>query len=690
MKKSPIIILFFICFTLSFAKPNKTAVDPKKEKKIFEIICLQLKNKHLIEKKIDDNFSKKVFKTYIDSIDKYKLFFLESDILEFKKFENQIDDQIKKNDLTFFYMTYDRIKLRMTEGKEIYTNLLKNKINLNEKNKVFDEKNMAFQKTKSQQIEQWKNFIKSEILSRIVGSCLEENKKNKLNKKDLDENFNEASKYFLENFAERIEITTLNIENFSRLMFFEEFMNAIIYQYDRHSKYFIPRNRDEYLIRETGKNEGIGVMTSVKDNFVQINSITNGGPAWKTKKLDAGDVILKVGQENQEPIDVVGFALYEVAKLTRGKSGTNVKLTVKKINGSIETVTVKRAVVSSNDSYIKSCLVEKNKVKYGIISFPRFYNDFDDDLVRNVVNDFEEELEILKESGAEGIVIDIRNNGGGSVEAAAKILSNFIGKNTILQVKNKENKIFKLETENETKKWDKSLVLLVNHNTASAAEIFASAFQEFNIGIILGRETFGKGTVQEMIDLNDFNSKKDANDDFGMLKISTQRFYKIDGKSVQLKGVIPNITFPKEFGENREKNIYNPLPSDVIKSDEVKLINPKDYYSKIIKNCEARISSNPYFNEVLKSKSDYYNFKFSNTNSELLKNELFKFIDKYNSNNIPVIVSNLEFKSTPADVKLFKRSSFLINKRKDWYNSLKTDNQIDECLNVLEDIYLKK
>ncbi len=682
--------MFFVGLSFSYSNSNNKPIDPKKEKKILEIIYNQLKTKHLVDKKIDDNFSKKVFKSYLDSIDKYKIFFLESDIKEFKQFETKLDDQLKNNDLTFFYLTYDRIKIRMTEGKEIYTNIIKNKINLFESGYVLNEKKISFQKNKFDLIKQWKLFIKAEIATKIAKTFIDENEKKQINQNEFNDSFLETANFYKDNFLQRIEITTLNIDNFSRMMFFEEFINAIVIQFDVHSKYLIPRNRDEYLIRESGKIEGIGILTQIKDNFVQIRSVTLGGPAWKTKKIEIEDIILKIAQENEPPVDVVGFTLYDVAKLTRGKSGTTIKLTLKKPNGNIEVVSLKRAIVSSNDSYIKSCLVEKNKVKYAIVSFPRFYNDFDDDLVRNAANDFEEELQILKESDVQGIIIDIRNNGGGSVEAATKIISNFIDKNPILQVKNKYNKIYKFDSENENKKWDKSTVLLVNSETASAAEIFATAFKEFNIGIIIGRETFGKGTIQEFIDLNTFNSKKEVDDDFGSLKICTQRFFKLNGQSVQKNGIIPDVIFPVDELENREKNYINSLIAEQVIGVGFKKINNDDYFSKIIKNSQSRIDNNEYFNSLKKLKENEIIYNTENYEFDKFQNELFKFIDKRNTTIKPKTSNQYEFKSTPADIKLFKRNEYLVSKRKDWYNQLKTDLQIDEAINVLEDMYLKK
>ena len=690
MKKSLLFLIFFIGLATANANSNVKPIDPKKEKKILEIILNQLKARHIIDKKLDDNFSKKVFKTYLDSIDKFKIFFLQSDIAEFKKYETQLDDQLKASDLSFFYLTYDRIKIRMTEGKELCSNASKNGINILEPGVKFDQKMLSYKKNKYELINIWKLFAKGEIANRIAETCIQENDKNKLNRKDFDEAFNDATKYYSDNFLKRIEVSTLNIDSFSRLMFFEEYMNAIINQFDTHSKYYIPRSRDEYLIKETGKIEGIGVLTAASNNFTIINSMVVGGPAWKTKKLDDGDVILKIAQENEPAVDVVGFALYDVAKLTRGKSGTSIKMTVKKANGSIETVSIKRGLVSSNDSYIKSCLVERNSVKYAILSFPRFYTDYDDDQVRNVVDDFADELQILKECGVQGLVIDIRNNGGGSVEAATKIISNFIDKSAVLQYKNKDNKTFKFESETSLEKWNKSVVLLVNNETASAAEIFASAFQEFNIGVILGRQTFGKGTIQEILDLNMFNAKKDEGEDFGSLKICTQRFYKLNGKSVQNNGIIPDVDFPLENEEDRENLRPNSLVADKVGAVELKKINNDEYFKKIIKNSQERILSKDYFGALRKAKKEELVFKLETFNFDKFQNDLFKFIDNKNKIIPAIPINPLEFKSTPADVKLFKRREYLISKRKEWYAQLKTDVQIAECLNVLQDIYTKE
>lgn len=681
-----LLLFILLSFTVSInARPKYSKPDPKKENKILEIVYSVLKNKHFVSKNIDDNFSKKMFKMYLDSLDRYKMFLLESDVNEFKKYETKLDDELKKNDLTFFFMTYDRLMMRMREGKDMYTSLLKGDVDFtNDENTNFTDnyisKNKAtfkFKKNKSEQLKQWNNLLKTYFLLKYTNDFIDNGNTNI----DEFESFLNAKK---PNLSSIFESTSYNFENVTRDQIFEYYINSIVFQFDPHSKYYIPANRDRYVNNQTGKIEGAGITVRLVNNFIQIKKMSVGGPAWKSKKLELEDVILKIAQENQEPISVVGYNVFDVAKLLKGKSGSIVKLTIKKPDGKIVEVSLKRAVISSNDSHIKSSLVTKNNVKYGLISFPRFYADFDDDLVRNVADDFEEELEVLKKSDVEGIVIDIRNNGGGSVEAAIKILGNFIGKTPIVQVKNKEQLTSTFESETLHKVWDKSVVLLINGSTASSAEILASGFQEYNLGIIVGETSFGKGTIQEFLDLNSFNNKKYENVDFGALKITTQKFYKLNGKSVQKNGVIPNIKIASNQIVERETDILNVLNNDEVNPINFKPINNPDFFTKIVNNNQIRI--NQYFNVGKMNGYKNADFPFQTLNIKKITIELKSFLLKRSDLIKQKYQNNLEFTSTAADVKLFKKKEYLLQKRKDWLEDLPTDYQIEEGINILEDM----
>ena len=689
MRKLLLLVLTLFLVTAAIAKPRNPKPDPKKENKILEIVMAVLKNKHFVSKKMDDNFSRKMFASYIDSLDRYKMFLLESDIAEFKKYETKLDDQLKSNDLTFFFISYDRIMLRMREGKELYTSILNGEIDYttDQKNNFINalntdsSKDLKFKKNKSELLKEWKNLIKTFFILRITSEFITSGK---TNSKDFEDYFN-AKKTNLGNL---LESTAYNFENVPREKIFEFYVNSIVVQFDPHSRYFNPSTRDQYLNRQSGKVEGAGITIRLADNFIQIKKMIINGPAFKSKKLEIDDVILKIGQENEEPISVIGNTIFDAVKLLKGKSGTILKLTVKKPDGKIVDVTLKRAVISTNDSYLKSSLVVKNNVKYAVVSFPRFYSDFDDDMIRNVADDFEDELEILKKSDVQGIVLDLRDNGGGSVEAAIKILGNFTGKSPIVQVKNKDQLITTFESEKTAKTWDKSIVLLVNSATASAAEIIAASFQEYNLGITIGEPTFGKGTIQEFLDLNSFNSKKNEIVDFGALKITTQKFYKLNGKSVQKNGIKPNIIIASNDIKIREAQIPNILITDEVKPLVILPIHDYNFYTETINSNQTRI--NKYFNSGKLNEFKDSKFSFQTLNLKKIIPELDNFLLKINDLIKQKYQNNLEFTSTAADVKLFKKKEYLLQKRKDWLESLPTDYILEEGINVLEGMNMLK
>lgn len=685
MTKKIFLLYIVLCFLSIDAYSSKITVDPRRENKILDIVYNVLKKKHFISKKIDDNFSKKIFKIYIDSLDQYKMFFLESDIAEFKKYESKLDDELKNNDLTFFFMTHDRLMKRMREGKDMYTSLLKGNIDFSQDdNSNFidiygsnGQSTQGYKKNKAAQLKQWVNLIKTFFVLRYTNEFID------AGNADCSEfeTFFEAKKTNLNSI---FESTFYNFENITRDRIFEFYVNSIVVQFDPHSKYYCPTSRDLYLKNQTGKIEGAGITVKLANSFIEIKKLAQGGPAWRSKKIEIGDVILKIAQENEEPISVVGYNIFDVSKLLKGKSGSIVRVVIKKPDGKIVEVSLKRAVISSNDTYIKSSIVLKNNVKYGLICFPRFYTDFDDDMVRNVTDDFEEELEVLKKSDVQGVVIDIRDNGGGSVEAAIKILSNFVGKNPIVQVKNKEQLITTFESEQLDKIWDKSAVLLINSETASAAEILASSFQEYNLGVVIGEASFGKGTIQEFLDLNGYNSRKQDNVDFGALKITTQKFYKLNGKSIQKNGIIPDIKIANIRENVREKDIENVLNDDQVKALNYKLINDLNIYQKIISSNQNRI--NQYFNTGKLNGYKYANFPLQSLNVKKIKVELESFLLKKSDLMKQKYRNNLEFTLTVADVKLLKKKEYLLQKRKDWLEEIPNDYQIEECINVLESI----
>ena len=696
MKINFLLILLLI-FQSTFA--NTKVIDPRKEKKILEIVRNILNKNHLVTKKIDNNFSKAVFKDYINSLDKYKLFFLESDIKEFKQYETKIDDQILKNDLTFFYLTYDRIMMRMREGKVMCDNAIKGQISFDNDEFYNGDKyeNLDFiklQKTTLQLNSQWRQLIK-DLVFIDINNFFKKQTLEKGTKYNMQSN-EDLIEYGRQNVEKKLKFSVvLNIDNVDRLSIFEKYLNAIVTQYDFHSKYYSARSRDEYNKLTTGKIVGVGITLGSKDKFMQILGTTPGGPAWKSKKIEIGDVVLKVAQGNDDPIDIVGLSLYDGSKLIRGVKGTIVKLTIKKDDGKIVVIPIKRDVVESDDVYIKSCILEKNNLKYGLISFPSFYADFDDDKERNSFNDFETELEVFKKSDVNGVVIDMRNNSGGAVEEATKIMGLFIKKGVVVQVKSKNEKLDVFEDTDNQISWEKGVVLLVNSETASSAEFFAAAMQDYRRGIIIGdSKTFGKGTMQETLDLNTYNQNKDDNDDFGSLKTTIKQIYRPNGISTQILGVVPDvilndvINIRKRILERELQKVqFEDKNPHIIASDQIKKIDNKPFYEElsitnIVKNSKQRVLENPIFKFVKEEKQD--NNNFINTNLNKLKARIIEKQNNINKENLELPQkTNFSVSSDIADFKNLRKNEYLQTKRKQWQESLLTDFLIEESVNIL-------
>lgn len=648
-----------------------------KESQILALVLKTLNDKHINPVKIDDAFSRKMLISYINELDDNRIFFLDSDIKEFKQYETKLDEQIKNNDLNFFYLTKERYLLRMAQSKEIYLNILKNKIDFTKKEFYKPELIIEYPKNTAELSENWNRYIKSEILYN-----LKQNYNPNLSRKQFDEILLSFEKNNLPIIFER---SYYNVDNMNKDIVFEFFINSIISVFDEHSKYFLPTSLVEYKIKQTGKVIGPGIKIAMKNGYVEVNSLIKGGPAEKTKKIDAGDAILKVGEKDQEPVNIAGKSIFDVAKLTRGIYGSTLVLTIKKINGSIETVPINREITSTNDSYVKSSIVNKNKVNYAVISIPRFYNESDESEIRNTPDDFEKELLILKQYNVQGLIIDIRDNIGGSLESALKILSNFLTKENVVQFKNQDGKTTILKSENDKKKWDKKVVILVNSNTASSAEMIAAAFQEQKIGIVLGEQTSGNVTIQNMLNLNELKENKLESDDFGALQVASKKFYKLNGSSIQNEGVIPDVCFCKIDNIKKKKIINSNIVKDQVMGIKIEPIILNNF-SEILKTSNLRLKNNNIFKYLINNHIDEDLEKINSLNSIKFKIDVDNLLKKQGSSPLDNYSNNLEFLNTSNDEKIFKKREYLIQKRKDWYKSLSQDFEIDEGINILEDM----
>ena len=444
----------------------------------------------------------------------------------------------------------------------------------------------------------------------------------------------------------------------------------------------------------SGKLEGIGARLQKKGIYTQIFELVSGGPAWKQGDLEEGDIILKVAQKGKEPLDIVGMRLDDAIKFIKGPKGTEVRLTVKKkIDGTTKEIAIIRDVVELGETFVKSSIVMKNNKKYAIIDLPSFYIDFSDENYRDSAKDMEKEIERLRSEGVEGLIIDLRNNGGGSLKTAIEISGLFIDQGPIVQVKYRgENPVIKKDTDPKMQ-WDRALVVLVNEFSASASEIFAAAMQDYKRAIILGgNQTYGKGTVQNILPINQFYPKYDK--DLGFLKMTIQKFYRINGGSTQKEGVYSDIAMPTRLSylKNGERDLDGALGWDKVAQADYKQTNSYANFGDVVYNSKQRIASDEKFKKI----NDYAKWLKENQENATYSLNYEKFI-KDNENkekeakqfsSVFEYKSDITFLSPKYEMSLIKENKDLASKRAAWHKNLTKDMYVSEALNVLSELKL--
>jgi len=688
-----VLVLLMAAASCSFT--TKTFNDPNKDKLLIDLITYVLERGHYDAKTIDDGFSKEVYKDYLSAVDPLKRFFYKEDVETFAVYEDKIDDQIKGKDLTFFNLTHDKLLERMKEVRGIYKEILAEPFDFSEDEDInTNYEDIDYVNSRGELKERWRKQLKFSTLGNYYDS--KEDQEKQLEK---DPNFKIKSDVELEKEAREATLTSMEeyfdfSEELERKDYFAVYINAIVEEFDPHTFYFAPQDKDRFDIAMSGKLEGIGARLQKKSDNITIMEVISGGPAWLSDKLSEGDIILKVKQEDEAAaVSIVGMRLDDAVKLIKGPKDSKVTLTVKKkVMGNIEDITITRDVVELEETYAKSALVKKNGREFGLINLPKFYFDMENYADRNAASDVKKEIIRLKKEGMEGLVLDLRNNGGGSLKTVVDIAGLFIEKGPIVQVKSKEAGQEILEDQDPSILWDGPLVILVNELSASASEILAAAMQDYKRAIIIGsKQTYGKGTVQNVIDLNQ-TVRSNEYGDLGALKLTTQKFYRVNGGSTQLEGVKSDVVVPNRYSfiDIGEKDYENPLPWDQIKAAKYKIWDGYIDFAEAIKNSNQRMSNNSQLNLIAENAKwvkeqrdeEIYPLNYeAYENQRLLSQEdakRFDAIDKY--------TSNLTYKSLPYEIELSATDTTLREKRDRWHESLTGDVYVEEAINVLEDI----
>jgi carboxyl-terminal processing protease len=680
------------------ASDKSTNIDPDPEKD--KVLILVLKNiltrGHFVVKNMNDDFSEQVFTSFLDGLDPSKRYFTQEDLKEFSKYKYEIDNQLLQDDLTFYNLVYSRFLAKIKNAKSYYGALLEQPFNFKKNETIdLDYEEVPFAKNDIGLIDFWRKQLKLQTLGRVQEETELQKEKVKKDDKFKVKSFKSLEEEARAEVLKNMDELYIRIEELEHDDWFSTFLNSVVGAFDPHTTYMAPRTKERFDQSMSGKLEGIGARLQKKGIYTHIFELVSGGPAWKQGALEPGDIILKVAQADNEPLDIVGMRLDDAIKFIKGKKGTEVRLTVKKkLDGSVKIISIIRDVVQLDETFVKSSIVEKDGKKYAIIDLPSFYIDFQDQASRDSAKDMEKEIERLKTENVSGLIVDLRNNGGGSLKTAIEISGLFIDKGPIVQVKYRgEDPIVKKDLDPQIQ-WDGSLVILVNEFSASASEIFAAAMQDYKRAVILGgNQTYGKGTVQNILPINQFYPNYEK--DLGYLKMTIQKFYRVNGGSTQKEGVYSDIAMPSRYSYMKvgERDLEGALAWDKVPQATYSKTNSYANFADVVYNSKQRIASNTNFKLIneyakwLKKNQDENSYSLNYINffkeSEVREQEARKFKSVFDYK------SDLTYSSPKYEQSLFKENKDLADKRMAWHKNLSKDMYISEALNVLSELKLK-
>lgn len=687
-------LLFLVGFSTNTTSQNKQ--NSEKDRMLVYALKNVLERFHFVQKDVNNDFSEYVYTNFINSLDPNKRYFTQEDLKEFSQFKFTIDNQIKEAKIDFYKLVHGRFLEKIAAAKNNYTTLLQHPFDY-DKNEVIDVDydKVPFAKNENELVDYWRKQMKLSVLSRIEHEESQQDEKAKKDKKFKKKTFEELEFNARKEVLKNMDDLYVRIEELENMDWYTTFLNSVVTGFDPHTSYMSPRIKSSFDQSMSGKLEGIGARLSKKGIYTEIFELVSGGPAWKQGELEKGDIILKVAQGDGEPLDIVGMRLDNAIKFIKGKKGTEVRLTVKKkIDGSIKIIPIIRDVVELEETFVKSSVVEKDGKKYGVINLPKFYIDFEDLKQRNAASDMEKEIARLKNEGVEGLIIDLRDNGGGSLKTAIDIGGLFIDKGPIVQVKYRgESPIVKNDTDPKIQ-WNGPLVVMVNELSASASEIFAAAMQDYGRAIILGgKQTYGKGTVQSIRSLNAFFQKYP--DDLGFIKMTIQKFYRINGGSTQIEGVYSDIAMPTRFSylDVGERDLDGALAWDKVQQANYTKTNSYANFGDVVYKSKQRINNDPKFQKINEYgkwlKANQENKTYSLNYKTFKKEDDKKDKEAKKFSNIFKYSSNLTFNSPKYELDLFKKDTILKDKRITWHKNLKKDMYLNEALNVLSELKMK-
>lgn len=685
-------LLGYIGF-VSFNPPD----NGEKEKVILQAVLEVLRKNHFKQVEINDEFSHRLYDTYLDRMDGMKRFLIMSDLDLLDDYQDSLDDALKSGDLRFFDLSYQIINSGIEKTRKWYPDILSQPFDFTIQDSIeTDGEKRSFARDDAELKEFWRSYLKYETLTRLVDKLkdqeelTEEPEGGKKSVAELEADAREDVKEVFDDWFKRMD----KVRRSDR---FEMYVNSMTNVFDPHSDYFNPKEKADFDINMSGRLEGIGARLQMDGDFTKVVMIIPGGPAWKQKELEVDDKIFKVQQENQaEPVDVTGWLVDEVVTLIRGPKGTKVTLTVRKPDGLVKEITITRDEVILDEGFAKSAVLELDGEigNVGYIALPKFYADFENPDGRSCSEDVAIEVRKLMDANVKGIILDLRNNSGGSLNDVVQMSGLFIEDGPIVQVKSRDAMPRVLVDRDPKVLYTGPLVVMVNTQSASASEILAAAMQDYGRAVIVGSQsTFGKGTVQRFLDLDDVVTGYDELKPLGEVKVTLQKFYRVNGGSTQLKGVIPDINLPdnQQYIHAGEKELEYPM--------EWTEINPVDYNQDVVKinnlesvrkKSETRIKASPQFSKVIANAMRIREIR----DETVVPLQL----DEFRAEDIAREEESKEFKKAfgkinglhPSnlvpDIQSIQSDSSRIGRNQAWMESMEKDIYLEETLHIMKDL----
>ena len=687
---SIVIIVFVVACSAVTAKKKASNKEPV----VFDLTNKLIQQTHYNKQVLNDEFSKNAFEAFLESADPNKRFLYKKDVDEFSKLKFKLDDAIKAKDLTFFDQYVHVIEKREADCRKIVEGVLLKPIDLNSKDSIeLDSDKYNFVNSKKELVKRWSDYVHSRVVNELYFALKKQEENDTIPQKPLKK-LEEESR---EKVAGRLTDWFSRLGQMERADRFSVFINSILSVYGPHTSYYPPKDKEDFDISMSGKLEGIGATLTVKDGYIKVSKIIAGSASWKQGELKAGDLITAVSQSDSIPVDVVNMRLDKAVRLIRGPKGTEVRLTVKKVDGTVVVIPIIRDVVVIEETYAKSLVLKEkgDSINFGYIHLGSFYAEFGKRNGKRCSVDVLRQIEALKASAVEGIILDLRSNGGGSLSDAVDMVGYFIKTGPVVQVDGAGQPAQSYKDKDPEQQFKKPLVVMVNEFSASASEIFAAAIQDYGRGVIVGSNTFGKGTVQRFFPLNDIAPLGSKEEDYGAVKQTIAKFFRINGGATQLKGVRPDVELPSiyKYIDVGEKEYDYALPwTSIPSANYLKYEDGYDLKNLNIRT-QLRVDTSSYFSSVeknarvIKESSAITKLPLGLESYKLHKKERKKISDEAKVKEIGT--NDIEIGFNKLDMYTAKTDTILKTRLKKFKESTEKDHYVRESLRVLSEIVKK-